>query len=59
MSTKRCKWCGAYLDPDEWCDCDSQTPPMEDRRPVIVRRKSYEQLMDEYIQRCWDEYDLR
>ncbi len=35
---KRCKFCGCYLDPDEWCDCQdedaAEVDEQEARRPV-------------------------
>lgn len=51
MSTKRCKWCGAYLDPDEWCKCESSAPDAERRWLVRPRRKSYDQLYAEYSEK--------
>lgn len=37
---KRCKICGAYLDPDEWCECEVETVDMI-RRPAAKRKTTY------------------
>ena len=41
MTFKRCRFCGAYLDPGEWCRCDEHDQPEaeESRRPLARRRK--------------------
>ena len=58
---KTCKICGAYLDPDEHCDCDEQecidTPRRQvAKKPTIPPREWNSQ---EYIQQKWLEFDMR
>ncbi len=59
---KRCKLCGCYLDPGEWCDCDQHDQPEKEmaRRP-FARRTVYprEYNSQDYIDRRWREFDLR
>lgn len=58
---KRCKNCGCFLDPGEWCDCEEQecidTPhrPVA-KKPTIPPREWNSQA---YIQQKWLEFDLR
>lgn len=60
---KWCKKCGCYLDPGEWCDCDTHDQPEQDeaRRPVPKKPTTYprEWNSEAYIQRRWREWDLR
>jgi hypothetical protein len=57
---KRCKICGAYLDPDEWCECEVETVDMI-RRPVPKKRTVYprEYNSEQYIRQRWLEFDIR
>lgn len=59
---KRCKRCGCFLDPGEWCDCEEQEQPEEEmaRRPV-KKSTPYprEWNSEEYLERRWREWDLR
>lgn len=56
---RRCKRCGAYLDPGEWCDCEeqkeqSEIPEERPHRPHRVakdRTEPYSQ--DAYVERRW------
>lgn len=36
---KRCKLCGAYLDPGEWCDCEDNTAQEMERPRLVKARK--------------------
>lgn len=40
---KRCKICGCYLDPGEWCACDSHPDPERDmvKRPIPHQKTIY------------------
>ena len=61
--TKRCKICGCFLDPNEWCDCEDHPQPEQEmaRRPVAKKRTEYprEYNTEEYIRQRWREFDLR
>lgn len=56
---RRCKRCGAYLDPGEWCDCEepkeqSEMPEERPHRPHRAandRTEPYSQ--DAYVERRW------
>ena len=60
---RKCKLCGCYLDPGEWCDCeDEQTVEVDmPRRAVAPRRTVYprEWNSEEYLRQKWLEFDLR
>lgn len=60
---KRCKNCGCYLDPGEWCDCDERQEPERElvkrpvaRNPTIAPR---EYNTEAYIRQKWREFDMR
>lgn len=60
---KRCKLCGCYLDPGEWCDCDEHPQPEQEmakrpaaRKPTIVPR---EYNSEHYLRQRWREFGLR
>ena len=61
--TKRCKFCGCCLDPNEYCDCEDHPQPEQEmaRRPVAKKRTVYprEYNTEEYIRQRWREFDLR
>lgn len=60
---RKCKLCGCYLDPGEWCDCEEDQPSEVDtpRRAVAPRRTVYprEWSSEEYIRQKWLEFDMR
>ena len=60
---KRCKNCGCFLDPGEWCDCDDHPEPEQEmaRRPVVRKPTVYprEYNPQSYIDRMWREFDMR
>lgn len=60
---KRCKICGCYLDPGEWCDCDKHDQPEQDmaRRPVVKRPTVYprEYVPESYTRARWEGRELR
>lgn len=60
---KRCNRCGCYLDPGEWCDCDSHPEPEKEmvKRPVARQRTIYprEYNTQEYIRSRWQAWDER
>lgn len=60
---KRCKNCGCFLDPGEWCDCDEHPEPEQEmaRRPVARKPTVYprEYNPQSYIDRMWREFDMR
>ena len=41
MFFKRCRICGSFLDPGEWCRCDEYEEPEveESRRPLPPRKR--------------------
>ena len=57
---KRCKICGAYLDPDEWCECEVETVDMI-RRPVAKHMTTYprEWVPESYIKTKYQNSDKR
>ena len=60
---KRCKLCGCYLDPGEWCNCEDHPEPEQEmaRRPVARKPTIYprEYNPQSYIDRMWREFDMR
>ena len=60
---KRCKNCGCFLDPGEWCDCDEHPEPEQEmaRRPVARKPTVYprEYNPQSYIDRMWREFDMK
>jgi hypothetical protein len=60
---KRCKYCGCFLDPGEWCDCEEHPEPEKEmaRRPVARKPTVYprEYNPQSYIDRMWREFDMR
>lgn len=60
---KRCKNCGCFLDPGEWCDCEDHPEPEQEmaRRPVVRKPTVYprEYNPQSYIDRMWLEFDMR
>lgn len=60
---KRCKNCGCYLDPGEWCDCDEHDQPEQDmaRRPVARKPTLYprEYVPQSYTKAQWEARGLR
>ena len=60
---KRCKKCGCYLDPGEWCNCEDHPEPEQEmaRRPVARKPTIYprEYNPQSYIDRMWREFDMR
>lgn len=60
---KRCKLCGCYLDPGEWCDCDEHEQPEQEmaRRPVARKFSAppREYNSEAYLRQRWMEFDLR
>ena len=57
---KRCKICGCYLDPGEWCRCDEEEQPEQDmaKRPVARKPTVYprEYNSAEYINARWQAF---
>lgn len=60
---KRCKNCGCFLDPGEWCDCEDHPEPEQEmaRRPVAKKRTVYprEYNSEAYTRQKWLEFDMR
>lgn len=60
---RRCKRCGCYLDPGEWCGCEQADQPEQDiaRRPVAKQPTILprEYNTESYIRQRWLEYDMR
>lgn len=59
---KRCKRCGCYLDPNEWCDCEDDAPEVDQpRRPVAFKPtvRPREWNSEAYIRKRWEEFDMR
>lgn len=58
---ERCKKCGFFLDPGEWCDCDDQECIDQPRRQVAYKPTIYprEWNSQEYIQQKWLDFDMR
>ena len=50
---KRCKFCGCYLDPGEWCDCQDEeeqdVDEQEARRPSKVQHPSVAERYARYL----------
>ena len=62
---KRCKNCGCYLDPGEWCRCDEEQheePEREEARRPIAKKNApppREWNSEAYIRQKWLEFDMR
>ena len=59
---KRCKKCGCYLDPGEWCKCDEGAPEVDQPRRQVAPKRTVPQRewnSQEYIQQRWLEFDMR
>ena len=59
---KRCKICGCYLDPGEWCKCDVEAPEVDQPRRQVAPKRTVpprEYNTEAYIRQKWLEFDMR
>ena len=59
---KKCKICGAYLDQDEWCECEEKTSEVDQPHGLLPKRTAplpREWNSQAYIQQKWLEFDMR
>lgn len=59
---KRCKICGCYLDPGEWCNCEEEAPQVDQPRRQVTYKPTItprEYDSPEYIRQKWLEFDMR
>lgn len=59
---KRCKLCGCYLDPGEWCKCEDDAPEVDQPHGVMSKRTApppREWNSEAYIRQKCLEFDMR